>query len=69
MSGIKFFPEFLGRFRVFQGSMGCCEAGNGDTIWGARDIVQSDPVAEVNGIRVTTLFTADTNLEIFTSLL
>ncbi|MEY2725637.1 MAG: hypothetical protein RLZZ458_1504, partial [Planctomycetota bacterium] len=72
-AGIRFdlisvqFP--LSVTQLFPGShsgLSGSKAGDGDAAWGAADVVESDFVAEVDGLGIAAMFAANTDLEIRT---
>ena len=51
-------------FAGFDRGLSGCQAGDWDSPWGAADVVQTDFVAEVDGLWIATVFAADADLQI-----
>src|SRR5215216_1576900 len=47
---------------------GCFQAGHRDAERGARDVVEADPLEEVDRLRVATVLTAYTQVQVWTGL-
>ena len=41
--------------------LGCCDAGDRQTVRRAGDIIEADGMAKADGLRVPAMLTADTN--------
>ena len=54
----------IDRWSIFNSSLSCCEASDRHTEGRAGYVVKADLVAEFNGCGVTTVFAADTNVEV-----